>query len=426
MCEPGAFSDNPGTPECSLCSPGHVVDISGAEGCDACPQGYEQPKAGATECKICPEGTYTDSEGSDNCVSCPRGTYQNKQGGNTCSPCPDGKTTSAEGTTGIEKCYWEQCPIGYHRNSETNDCDECSQGTFTDTVESPECTPCAMGFFNPIRRQRKCLQCPVKHWTRSTGSIHPTDCIGPIMTMCDGTNMTGNCTTYYDVELSVPFTAQSLEVKAGKFKVCSGKKMYLKCEMISYPFRVDDVTDDVTRQLSFSPLSLESDIDDSFCYENRGEEFAPTRFYNATINGHGCKNWMDTQHPEAGDSTYCANPDPKQKSEPWCYTHDPAVEWEYCSVPKCVWDFECYTGTGFEYRGTLARTEQGYTCQNWQSDWPHPHSYHRGNGAGDHNYGRNPGNNERAPWCFTTNLFKRWDYVNPGRCSRDKFPFYKE
>ena len=38
----------------------------------------------------------------------------------------------------------EQCPIGYHRNSETSDCDECSQGTFTDTVESPECTPCAM------------------------------------------------------------------------------------------------------------------------------------------------------------------------------------------------------------------------------------------------------------------------------------------
>ena len=38
----------------------------------------------------------------------------------------------------------EQCPIGYHRNSDTNDCDECPQGTYTDTVESPECTPCAM------------------------------------------------------------------------------------------------------------------------------------------------------------------------------------------------------------------------------------------------------------------------------------------
>ena len=79
------------------------------------------------------------------------------------------------------------------------------------------------------------------------------------MTMCDGKNMTGKCTTYYDVELSVPFTALSLEVKAGKFKVCSGRKMYLKCEMITYPLKVDDVTDLNTRQLSFSPLSLESD-----------------------------------------------------------------------------------------------------------------------------------------------------------------------
>ena len=29
--------------------------------------------------------------------------------------CPNGKTTQGDGATGETECYWEQCPIGYHR-----------------------------------------------------------------------------------------------------------------------------------------------------------------------------------------------------------------------------------------------------------------------------------------------------------------------
>ena len=75
--------------------------------------------------------------------------------------------------------------------------------------------------------------------------------------MCEGANMTGTCHTYYDVELSVKYTAKSLEVKAGKFKVCAGKNMYLRCAMITYPLRIDDLSG--STQLTFNPLSLESD-----------------------------------------------------------------------------------------------------------------------------------------------------------------------
>ena len=37
--------------------------------------------------------------------------------------------------------------------------------------------------------------------------------------LCDAANLTGTCQTFYDVEKSVGFTAVSLEVQAGKFKV---------------------------------------------------------------------------------------------------------------------------------------------------------------------------------------------------------------
>ena len=32
---------------------------------------------------------------------------------------------------------------------------------------------------------------------------------------------------------------------------------------------------------------------------------------------------------------FCRNPN-GDKSEPWCFTMDPLVEWEYCDVPMCT------------------------------------------------------------------------------------------
>eukprot|EP00116_Pleurobrachia_bachei_P004675 sb/3464937/ len=283
--------------------------------------------------------------GSDTCMECPQGTFQDQSG--------------------------EQCPIGYHRNSETNDCDECPHGTYTDTVESATCTPCAQGYFNPIRRQRKCLQCPSKHWTKGTGAIQQTDCIGPILIACDEENMTGNCQTFTDVSNRIPIQVKSLEVKAGQFKLYSSISFQGSSVTLKYPFKSDKIGSQ--DPLKVAPRSLVSDIDDSFCYENRGAEYQPSRFYNVTASGAACKNWKETKFSSFGDHSYCGNPDEKTKVEPWCYTHDPEKPWEYCSVPKCVWDFECYTGNGYEYRGTIARTENGYNCQNWLSDFPHPH-----------------------------------------------------
>lgn len=425
ICQPGTFAKRAGSPNCDICSPGHVSSKEGADHCEACPIGYEQPKRGAQECIICPAGSFSDAVGSDDCVQCPQGTWQDSAGSGSCRTCPDGKTTDNYGSTSVGACFWEQCPMGYKRVAGTKDCEECPHGTFSDDLESTQCTPCPMGQFNPIRRQRQCLACPSKHWTRSTGAIQPTDCIGPILTLCTEENMSGECKTYTDIDRNIlggPY--KSLEVVAGVWNLCLFKNMWRNCVKVEAPLKIDSITK--LTKVNFSPVSIESLIDDSFCYEAQGLEFQPSAFFNRTASGIGCKSWASTQHPEVGDNAYCANPAGEgRRTKPWCYTNDPEKEWEYCDIPKCVWDFACYTGTGRSYRGTVSRTEKGYVCQRWNTNWPHSHKYHHVDGCGAHNYARNPGNSEKAPWCYTTHLFKRWDYALPPKCNRADFPFYR-
>ena len=114
-------------------------------------------------------------------------------------------------------------------------------------------------------------------------------------------------------------------------------------------------------------------------------------------------------------------------------------KWDYCGIPKCKWNVDCYTERGELYRGyrfylisflekcwlplvaglqssipnpqtlnalnyessfcpswnfSYFRTKtagNSYNCNDWYSNWPHPHSYdHDGNvkkyGVGHHRY----------------------------------------
>jgi len=66
-----------------------------------------------------------------------------------------------------------------------------------------------------------------------------------------------------------------------------------------------------------------------------------------------------------------------------------------------------------EYRGTASSTKNGKTCQKWTEQFPHEHTRTPqnmpGKGLGDHNYCRNP-DNEQGAWCYTTDPDVRWDY----------------
>ena len=73
----------------------------------------------------------------------------------------------------------------------------------------------------------------------------------------------------------------------------------------------------------------------------------------------------------------------------------------------------CTNGESQEYRGDVAMTLGGETCQKWTSQTPEQHDRTPENfpdaGLGDHNKCRDP-DNEGTPWCYSTGA-SRW-----GKC----------
>ncbi len=72
-----------------------------------------------------------------------------------------------------------------------------------------------------------------------------------------------------------------------------------------------------------------------------------------------------------------------------------------------------------DYRGTIATTVNGRTCQKWTEQTPHPHSRLPENypnaGLGDHNYCRNP-DGEIGAWCYTTDDDVRYEPCDIPSC----------
>ena len=86
------------------------------------------------------------------------------------------------------------------------------------------------------------------------------------------------------------------------------------------------------------------------CYAGDGRSYAGP--VNVTRGGLACQTWSSQspqrhrRYPEvvfppavrpgvAGSGgNACRNP-VGEESQPWCYTSDPKVRWDYCDVPKC-------------------------------------------------------------------------------------------
>uniref|UniRef100_A0AAY4CY36 Hepatopoietin-A n=1 Tax=Denticeps clupeoides TaxID=299321 RepID=A0AAY4CY36_9TELE len=137
-----------------------------------------------------------------------------------------------------------------------------------------------------------------------------------------------------------------------------------------------------------------------------------------TESGRECQRWdLDEPHrhtfhpkwfPGQGlKDNFCRNPNGRHR--PWCYTTDPSVPWEYCSIKECGEPTTeskepCYHGRGEGYRGTVGVTPGGVICQRWDSQFPHQHSFTPQNYRCKdlrENYCRNPDGRD-LPWCFTT------------------------
>ncbi|XP_039471693.1 hepatocyte growth factor isoform X2 [Oreochromis aureus] len=161
-----------------------------------------------------------------------------------------------------------------------------------------------------------------------------------------------------------------------------------------------------------------------------------------TESGKECQRWdLDDPHkhlyhpkryPDKGlDDNYCRNPDGRQR--PWCFTTDPNTPWEYCNITVCetppksnvVETTECYQGRGEGYRGTVDMTPTGLTCQRWDSQYPHNHTFlPEAYPCKDlrENFCRNPDGQE-FPWCFTTDpRVRTMSCINIPQCGTQNSP----
>uniref|UniRef100_A0A4W4G1C8 Kringle domain-containing protein n=1 Tax=Electrophorus electricus TaxID=8005 RepID=A0A4W4G1C8_ELEEL len=111
---------------------------------------------------------------------------------------------------------------------------------------------------------------------------------------------------------------------------------------------------------------------------------------STTEGGYTCQRWNSEKPHNHGyipsvipdkhlEENYCRNPDGEPR--PWCFTTSPSKRWDFCSIPRCISEWpstvpklSCATGDGSSYRGTVAVTASGKTCQIWASQYPHIHS----------------------------------------------------
>lgn len=88
--------------------------------------------------------------------------------------------------------------------------------------------------------------------------------------------------------------------------------------------------------------------------------------------------------------------------------------------PRCQLSNNCfYNGQAKNYMGTKSVTDNLYTCQRWESQEPHRHSYTVTDFPDrkmPENYCRTTQDSAR-PWCYTTKEDQRWEHCNINNCN---------
>ena len=61
-----------------------------------------------------------------------------------------------------------------------------------------------------------------------------------------------------------------------------------------------------------------------------------------------------------------------------------------------------------EYDGNLSTTRRGKTCMGWHETSPHVPKFKPDDWRTRHNHCRNPDNDKRGPWCYTTRVITKF------------------
>mmetsp|Transcript_42310 Transcript_42310/g.92166 ORF Transcript_42310/g.92166 Transcript_42310/m.92166 type:complete len:182 (+) Transcript_42310:80-625(+) len=104
--------------------------------------------------------------------------------------------------------------------------------------------------------------------------------------------------------------------------------------------------------------------DDTSCYMPADKGLSYKGLVTSTVSGRTCQKWTETHPWDAttmqgeglGNHNYCRNPDGSQ-DEPWCFTLDPVVEKEPCSVPACPEKERDFTGEADELKMEIGATD---------------------------------------------------------------------
>ncbi|CAH6788229.1 prothrombin [Phodopus roborovskii] len=172
---------------------------------------------------------------------------------------------------------------------------------------------------------------------------------------------------------------------------------------------------------------------------------------SVTHSGIECQLWRSryphkpdinsTTHPRADlQENFCRNPDSSTKG-PWCYTTDPTVRREECSVPICGQEGRttvemtprsggskgalspplepCITERGRLYQGSLAVTALGSPCLAWASSPAKDLSKYQDFDPEVklvENFCRNPDGDEEGVWCYVAGQPGDFEYCSLNYC----------
>jgi len=447
QCAAGSFENSTGSSACDKCGEGTYNDVTGSTSCQQCDAGHYQIELGRSFCFKCTEGTYQPGQGSSSCLKCAKGYYQENEGATSCTKCPDRMTTMVEGSISQYDCHYTSCTPGNKVIivADRVTCHACPAGYYQDRANVTYCSICPKNTYQATEGSTSCTRCPENSITYTTGSVSLDDCEGPMITLYTGANYQGTSQVLYDKRNDL---ASNLRGRIASFKVHKGDWYIFSSTWYSgtqLTLRQGVVRGDTSSSSQYPSIpglsrssfySIRPVVTNSMCYIEYGLYY--TGYRSKTRTGIVCQNWeSDTPHSinpysgqGLGNHNYCRNPD-NDPNGPWCYTSDPNMKWDYCGIPKCKWNMACYTGIGTEYRGTKSQTAGGsYNCNNWYSNWPHIHYYDNDQnsklyGVGRHSYCRNPEpDSDNRPWCYTTNLFKRWGYCDVPKCEYSSYSYF--
>ena len=219
-CDPGYFSDKPGSTSCTPCELGMFVSVRGASACTLCPAGKFAENLASTACEDCPAFFYS-GVGQSSCSPCPAYTYS-REGWSRCDRCTPGNflegndcvscdagTYSTDGSlclkcsagsfsaAGSREC--KICPAGSYSTEGASQCELCGMGSYSSSGAAM-CTECSAGRTSG-EGAATCTECPQGSFA-ATGAITcmkcPEDKMSPV-----GSTSTDQCVSRFECDSHV-------------------------------------------------------------------------------------------------------------------------------------------------------------------------------------------------------------------------------